>query len=362
MARNENKQKLLTLTAALALALPWGVAFANTQDINPGANRAANPSHGVLMAGNLPDASYKPGANKVTFTSVGVKMAGNLYLPASYKPGDKLPAVVVAGAWTTVKEQMADLYAKRLAEQGFATLAFDFRFWGESGGEPRQYESPKMKIQDIKNAVTYLQSLPMIDGNRIGGLGVCASAGYMAQAVAEGAGLKSFVTVAAWLHDAESLRSLFGEEGVRRRMEAGMAALQKYEKIGQVEYVPAYKQNDPKAAMSSPLSYYGSPDRGAIPQWQNQFAVMSWPEWLQFNAIAAAPKVTIPTLFIHSDNSALPDNVRKFYNNMPGPKNLFWTQGQHTDFYDREPYVTLATQVAAAHFKNTLSSAPISQK
>ncbi len=111
-------------------------------------------------------------------------MVGNLYLPTSYKAGDKLPAVVVAGAWTTVKEQMPELYAKRLVEQGFATLTFDFRLWGESGGELREYESPQKKIEDIKNAVTYLRSLPMIDANRIGGLGVCASAGYMAQAIA----------------------------------------------------------------------------------------------------------------------------------------------------------------------------------
>jgi hypothetical protein len=356
-------RKLLTIAALIALALPSGVSFANTQDIKQSVNRVTNPSHGVLLADNpYREASFKPGVNKVTFQSEGVKMVGNLYLPTSYKPGDKLPSVVVAGAWTTVKEQMPDLYAKRLVEQGFATLTFDFRFWGESGGELREYESPQKKIEDIKNAVTYLRSLPMIDANRIGGLGVCASAGYMAQAIADGAELNSFVTVAAWLHDSESLQKVFGEEGVRRKMEAGMAALQKYEQTGQVQYVPAYKQNDPKAAMSGPLGYYGESSRGAIPQWKNQFAVMSWSEWLQFNAIAAAPKVNIPTLFIYSDNSALPDSVRKFYNDMPGQKSLFWTQGQHTDFYDKEPYVTEAVQVAAAHFKNTLQDAPISQK
>ncbi|ARV58998.1 alpha/beta hydrolase [Nostocales cyanobacterium HT-58-2] len=348
-------RKLLTLGTVMTLALMGGVAFASTQDIKPGVN--------TEIASNLQQtAAYKPGLNKVTFQSEGVKMVGNLYLPADYKPGDKLPATVVTGAWTTVKEQMPDLYAKKLAAQGLATLTFDFRFWGESGGEPRQYESPQKKIQDMKNAVTYLQSLPMIDANRIGGLGVCASAGYMAQTIAEDNRFKSFVTVAAWLHDPESLRSVFGEEGVRRKMEAGMAAQKKYAQTGEVEYVPAYKQNDPKAAMSSPLSYYGSSSRGAIPQWKNQFAEMSWVEWLQFDALAAAPKVTIPTLFIHSDNSALPDSVRKFYNTMPGPKNLFWTQGEHTDFYDQEPYVTKAVQVAAVHFKNTLSDVKVSQK
>lgn len=88
-------------------------------------------------------------------------------------------------------------------------------------------------------------------GKGVKGKGKRASAGYMAQAIADGAELNSFVTVAAWLHDSESLQKVFGEKGVRRRMEAGMAALQKYEQTGQVQYVPAYKQNDPKAAMSA---------------------------------------------------------------------------------------------------------------
>lgn len=360
---NNAPKKLLTIGAALALALVGGVAFAKTQQIQPAGNQVITLTHDVKMAGDLQQpADYKPGLNRVTFQSEGVKMVGNLHLPADYKPGDKLPAVVVTGAWTTVKEQMPDLYAKKLAEQGLATFTFDFRFWGESGGEPRQYESPQKKIQDIKNAVSYLRSLPMINANQIGGLGVCASAGYMAEAVAEDARFKSFVTVAAWLHDPESLRSVFGEEGVRRKMQAGIAAQKKFAQTGEVEYVPAYKQNDPKAAMSSPLSYYGSSSRGAIGQWKNQFAEMSWVEWLQFNALAAAPKVNVPTLFIHSDNSALPDSVRKFYNTMPGQKKLFWTQGQHTDFYDQEPYVTKAVQVAAVHFKNTLKDTKTAQK
>ena len=96
---------------------------------------------------------FKAGVNRVTFPSEGVTLVGNLYLPSTYKTGDKLPAIIVSGAWITVKEQMAGLYAKKLAPQGFAALAFDFRYYGESGGEPRQYESPSAKIQDIKNAI-----------------------------------------------------------------------------------------------------------------------------------------------------------------------------------------------------------------
>ncbi len=350
-------QSLLRL-GTIALVLLGNVSSATAEAVSKRVNQALLPGQGALVVDNsyLP-ASFKPGANKVTFQSEGVKMVGNLYLPASYKSGDKLPAVVVTGSWTSVKEQMAGLYAQKLAEQGLATLAFDFRFYGESGGQPRQYESPEKKIQDIKNAVTYLQSLPMIDTNRIGGLAVCASAGYMAHAIAEGAGIKSFATVAAWLHDPQTVEQVYsGDRGVQRFIAAGEAARRKFDRTGEVEYVPAHSSTDRNAAMFG-SDYYSKSDRGAIAQWKNQFAVMSWPEWLRFDALAPASKIKTPTLFVHSDRSALPDNVRRFYNNMPGPKDLFWTQGLHSDFYDREPYVTKAVQAVAAHFKDTLSDA-----
>ena len=108
----------------------------------------------------------------------------------------------------------------------------------------------------------------------------------MAKAVAEDVNFKSFATVAAWLHDPESLQALFGKKTVQRRMEIGKAARQKFDRTGEVEYVPAYAQRDSSAAMSGDVSYYGSKERAVIPQWTNRFAVMSWHEWQDFNGVA----------------------------------------------------------------------------
>lgn len=306
--------------------------------------------------------SFKPGINRVTFQSEGETLVGNLYLPATYKAGDRVPTIVVTGAWTTVKEQMPAIYAQRLVDRGFATFAFDFRYWGESGGTPRQYESPPAKVQDIKNAAVFLKSLSAVDGDRIGGLGICASAGYMAQAVAEDANFKSFATVAAWLHEPKSLQALFGKETVQRRMKIGKAARQQFDRTGKVEYVPAYAQSDSSAAMSGNVSYYGSKERGVIPQWTNRFAVMSWHEWQAFNGVEIASKIKAPTLMVHSDGSALPDNARKFYSQLSGQKQLVWTNGQHLDFYDRDPQVSTAVAALATHFQKTLPMSTVLQK
>lgn len=337
-------QSLLALSAPLVLL----------------ASPASLPAVGIQPATTtaaIAATSFQPGANRVTFQSQGEKLVGVLYLPTGYKTGDKLPAIVVAGAWTTVKEQMPELYAKKLAEQGFAALAFDFRYYGESGGTPRQLESPSAKVQDIKNAITYLQTLSVVDGNRIGGLGICFGAGYMARVAAEDPRLKSFATVAAWLHDAQSLDKLFGADLIQQRMQAGLAAQKKYAQTGVVEFAPAFTTaKNPIAAMTGQPIYYGNPQRGSIPAWKNQFAVQSWVEWIQFDALAVAPKVTTPALFVHSDGSALPENVKRFYNTMPGQKKLVWLQGNHFDFYDQPPQVNQAVQATTDFFRSSLTS------
>ena len=102
---------------------------------------------------------------KIQFNSEGIQLVGNLYYPENYTEGQQYPAIVVSGSWTTVKEQMAGLYAEKMAKEGFITLAFDFRNFGESEGEPRFFESPKLKKDDIKNAVTFLAQQKDINPN-----------------------------------------------------------------------------------------------------------------------------------------------------------------------------------------------------
>ena len=300
-----------------------------------------------------------PGLNKVTFQSEGKTLVGNLFLPPSFQSGMRLPGLLVAGSWTTVKEQMAGLYAQRLAAEGFATLAFDFRTFGESEGEPRQWEDPESKVQDLKNAATFLQSLPVVDDHGIGALGICAGAGYLAQAVAEDRRLKAFVTVAAWMQTPEAARMFYGgEEGVQHRLDLAHAAQEAFEKGQEAPMVPAYEPENENAAMFFEVDYYGDSERGAIASWANRFAVQGWRGWLTFDALQAAPRIEAPTLLIHSDDAALPDFVRQFHETLAGTKALHWTQGTQTDFYDQEPRVHEAIGAAAAWFRQHLATSP----
>ncbi|WP_404790237.1 alpha/beta hydrolase [Altericista sp. CCNU0014] len=301
--------------------------------------------------------SYKSGINRVTFQSNGVNLVGNLYLPANYKAGDRLPAVIVSGSWTTVKEQMAGEYAQKLADRGFAALAFDSRSFGESGGKLRNYESPSNKIADIKNAITFLQTVDAVNGDRIAGLGICAGAGYMTAVAAEDDRLKALIAIAPWIHDSAIVNQVYGGEAkVKQMIQTGRNAAEKFAKTGQADYVFATSKTDKSAVMFGEIDYYQNTERGAIPQWNNRFAVATWAEWLTFNPTIKANRVKIPTLFVHSEKAAIPNGAKQFFAAIPTKNKTFvWANDyQQFDFYDRPGAMDKAIALTTNHLKASL--------
>lgn len=299
----------------------------------------------------------------VSFPSEGLSLKGNLFLPENFDSTKKYPAIVVSGSWTTVKEQMAGLYALRLAKEGFITLAFDFRNFGESEGQPRFYESPSMKKTDIINAISYLGALPEVDNNKLGVLGVCAGSMYTLMAASEDKRVKAVVTVASWLHDAEAVKLFYGgEKGVQSKIEAAQSAKRKFAESGVVDYIPTISETDLNAAMYGPYDYYLNPKRGAIPQWSaDKFAVMSWEDWLTTNAMPSASKLTSPTLMVHSDGAVLPQYTKNYFNEIAtSDKKLHWMKTDlpspyhQFNYYDQEAEVIEAISEAGNWFKQKL--------
>lgn len=289
---------------------------------------------------------------KVEFDSDGATLVGNLFLPAGR---ERAPGVVVAGTWTSVKELMADRYARRLAERGYAALSFDFTGFGESGGEPRDVENPARKVRDIHHAVSFLVAHPSVDGERLGALGICAAAMYMSDNTAGDARVKSLALVAPWLHDAAVCEQAYGgADAVTAKIELGRAARARYDETGEIEYVPVVSATDERAAMPYDIDFYLNPARGGIPAWPNRFAVMSWVDWLTYDSISLAPRITRPTVLVHSEDAAIPQGAHRFHAGLAGPKDIYWTQGTQFDFYDTEPQVGVAVDTVAAHFGRTL--------
>lgn len=124
---------------------------------------------------NLPG---KVNLHRVTYQVEGIDVVAHVYTPAGYDPKKSYAAVVVAHPNGGSKDQVAGLYAQKLAEAGFVTIAFDARFQGESGGQPRRTDKPYYRMGDIMGAIDYIQQYPGVDPERIGAFGICGGGGY----------------------------------------------------------------------------------------------------------------------------------------------------------------------------------------
>lgn len=266
---------------------------------------------------------------RVQFESNGLSLVGHLFLPPNFDESTQYPAVIVTGSWTSVKEQMPDNYASLIAQRGFITLTFDFTGFGESEGQPRQVEDYNLKIADIQSALTFLSDHENVTSAQITGLGVCASAGYMAHAAAVDNRINELVLVAPWLHNPEIARAIYdmrpgGSDGL---LEAAHAAKKKYAETGTMDYVLAASELDPYSAMYVPnnvFDYYLNPAKAAGSYYDNRFAVSSWEPWINFDGIIAGESVKQPTFIVHSESGAIPDGAKQFYDSLTESKDIVW--------------------------------------
>ena len=303
-----------------------------------------------------------PAIETVRFPSGSSELIGRLFLPPNAQPNaQRPPAAIVTGAWMTVKEQMPERYAREMAARGIAALTFDFTGWGESEGGRRQFEDPEAKIDDIRAAATFLTARDDVDPNAIGGLGVCASSGYMIHAATGTDAIRSVALVAPWLHDAGIVRDIYGGgRAVEGLLAKGDEAERLYEETGEQRFVPAASMDDERAIMFE-APYYTEPDRGMIPQWRNEADPAFWRGWLTFDAIEIADRFTKPFLMVESTAAAAPAGARAFYERLTAnPHDAFarevWIEGaSQFDFYDRDGPVHRAANEVAQHFKDTLN-------
>jgi hypothetical protein len=286
-----------------------------------------------------------------TFAVHGCELVGTLRVP----PGDGArPALVLDGPLTSVKEQVTGNYGQALAERGFITLAFDHRYFGQSGGEPRQYEHPGHKVEDVRAAVAALAELPEVDASRIGAVGVCAGAGYLARAVADEPRIRAFGTVAGFFHDAEQQRQWM-KDGYQQALDRARRARERYEETGELETIPAVGlEGEVAMPLREAFDYYGTA-RGAVPGYRNEFALMSREHTLPWDAQSAAPAIQVPALVIHSEKALAPALARKFFAALGGEKRERWTESQgQIDFYDQPERIEPAADWLAEHFRANL--------
>lgn len=143
--------------------------------------------------------SNRVNTEKVSFLNqYKMKVAGNLFLPKEMKEGERRPAIVVGHPMGAVKEQSANLYATKMAEQGFVTLSIDLPFWGESEGMPRNAVSVEMYAEAFSAAVDFLGTRPFVNRDGIGAIGICGSGSFAISAAKIDPRLRAIATVSMY--------------------------------------------------------------------------------------------------------------------------------------------------------------------
>jgi uncharacterized protein len=290
---------------------------------------------------------------RLTFESEGEALVGNLFLPGAEPAG----IVVAVGPLTSVKEQAAGTYAKAMAERGNAALAFDYRYFGESEGRPRQFENPEANIEDIKNAATALLADDRLTGLPLFGLGVCFGAGPMVRAVADDPRFRAFAGVAGVYTDNAKTKANMGD-AYRAKIERGLAAERTWLETGEAETIPAVAPDGGDVAMPLREAYqfYGTP-RGGVPNYVNGYAVQSLAYSLPFDARGAAEAINVPALIVHSEKALAPDLAHAFYAAVKSPKQELCLESQgQIDFYDDPKLIVPAAEAVGEFLRNAATA------
>jgi uncharacterized protein len=301
--------------------------------------------------------SLSPGyrRERVTFPSGEADLVGYLYVPEELS--DPAPAVPVIGPETFVKEQAPTQYAKRLANDGFAALTFDPRFAGESGGEPRRWENPVAKAEDVRAALDFLVSRPEVDTERLSALAICQGSSEMLRAAADDARIKALATAAGHYRDHEGdVLWKGGEEALSEIRERGHEAKAKYEASGEVDYVPAVDPERADVGMPGKVVYDWYAPWAEAGIWENRYAVMSDADLFDYESITAAEALRTPYVMIHSDNSFLPEAARRHFDAVPADEKRLQWEGEtaHLRYYDDPVVIDHTVGIVSGWFREHL--------
>lgn len=288
--------------------------------------------------------SDKVDHQKVSFKNrYGITLSGDLYLPKERGSG-RLAALVVGGPFGAVKEQSSGLYAQTMAERGFATLAFDGSYTGESGGEPRNIASPDVNTEDFSAAVDFIGLQSFVDRERIGMIGICGWGGMALNAAAVDKRVKA--VVASTMYDMTRVMSKGYNDSVtleQRTKALDQMSRQRWTDAekGSLAYQPPYNelQGGEAQFLVDYHDYYMTP-RGYHPR-----AVNSGNSWSQTTPLSFMnmPILTYiaeisprPILLVHGEKAHSRYFSETAFAAAAEPKELMIIPGaSHTDLYDR---------------------------
>lgn len=300
--------------------------------------------------------SDKVTQQKVTFKNqYQMEVTGNLFMPKDRDKNARYPAIVVGHPMGAVKEQSSNLYAQKLAEQGFVTLAIDLSFWGESEGKPRNAVAPDMYAEDFSAAVDYLGTRPDIDRNRIGALGICGSGSFVISAAKIDPRMRAIATVSMYDMGAVNRHALNHSLTLAQRKDIiEQAAQQRYSEFtgGETRYtsgtVHKIDADTPPVAKEF-YDFYRTPraeftPKGSSPALTTHPTLTSNVKFMNFYPFNDIETISPrPMLFITGENAHSREFSEDAYKLAGQPKELVIVPGAgHVDLYDRTDLIPFA--------------------
>lgn len=345
--RGVSRRNLMRLTgagaAAVGLASAAGLAtpvqaFASTsasrKDLEPG-----DTSNG---ADNF-YTSDRVTVRKISFKNrYEMKVVGNLFVPNDLNRSSGNPALVVGHPMGAVKEQSANLYATKMAEQGYVTLSFDLSFWGESAGKPGNAVSPDIYAEDFSAAVDFLRAQSFVDKERVGAIGICGSGSFVLSAAKIDPRIKAIATVSMYDMGAanrDGLRKSVTLEQ-RKAMIAQAAGQRDVEFAGgKIQYTGGTPEELTAESSAVDREFYDfyRTARGYHPNTTTHPALVTNAKFMNFHPFADLELVSPrPLLFITGDQAHSREFSEEAYRLAGGPKELVLVPGAgHVDLYDR---------------------------
>lgn len=293
--------------------------------------------------------SDKVTTEKVTFKNqYQMNVVGSLFIPKGIDPKAESPAIIVGHPMGAVKEQSSNLYAQKLAEQGFVTLSIDLSFWGESDGQPRNAVAPEIYSESFNAAVDFLGTRSFVDRERIGVLGICGSGSFAISATKIDPRMKAIATVSMYDMGSVTRNGLRkGQSLEQRKSMIAAAAEQRYVEFtgGETKWVNYLPTNLP--ANADPIrrefyDFYRTPRGQAIPEGRTLELTQNRPISSEVKFANFYPFEDIetisprPMLFITGSEAHSREFSEDAFKRAGQPKELLVVPGAgHVDLYDR---------------------------
>lgn len=327
------KLKMLTMMTLSMALFVTGTAFA--ADMSRGANNFYQNNQVIIQ--------------KVAFKNqYNMEVVGNLFIPKGLKPNAKNAAIIVGHPMGAVKEQSANLYAIKMAEQGFVTLSLDLSFWGESEGQPRNSVSPDIYAEDFSAAVDFLGTQTIVDPERIGVIGICGSGSFAISAAKIDPRMKAIATISMYDMGAASRNGLKHAVTIEQRKKIlAEAATQRYVEFlgGERKYTSGTpeKVDEKSSAIEHEFyDFYRTPRGEFTPKDQSKLltthpTLTSNVKFMNFYPFTDIEMISPrPLLFIAGEHAHSREFSEEAYKLAANQKELYIVPGAgHVDLYDR---------------------------